>query len=284
MGPLNSLNRRILRALLAALVITGAVGLAGCGASSPPVQAEAPSASTGETGATAASESTKFDVKRTGTWGFRIDSTPRPDEVMPENGAYFRVKLEIGEMTRLTDPDSIDQFASWGLSCAEVNAEQAVMIPLRLTARNLSDVALPLRVGLLPANTTTSTFPLRPTMANKMGCWDFVRGDGEQPIAEFGGELGPGKTGSEELVFVVRDYFGERFPNGQPTELREVQLAVAPEIGSFNLEQSCFIGGRDFEYFDLNIGQDRVYPRAWLYEPPANDYVEPNSVDEPRCS
>lgn len=279
----------ITRLASTALVALALVSLTGCSDSSPPVQAEAPTATMGETGATATDEATKFDAKRTGTWGFEIDAAPKPDEVIPENGAQVRVTLDVGELTRLSAVGASGQAASWAYGCPEVDEELAVLIPLRLTARNLSNASLPLRVSLMPANTTTSTFPLRPTMANETGCWDFVSGSGDQPVADFGGDLGPSKVASEDLVFVVRDYYGERFPDGQPTELSEVQLRVLAEVvgesgESLNLEQTCFVGDRDFDYFDLNIGQDPVQPRVWLYEPPADDDVEANSVDEPRCS
>lgn len=278
----------ITRLASTAFVALALVSLTGCGDSSPPVQAEAPTATTGETGATAADESTKFAVEQTGTWGVEVSQVAQQDEVIAENGAQVMLTLDIGKLTRLSDIDPSNKFGAWANSCSEVDAAATAFIPLRLEARNWSEHSLPFQVEFLPA-LGTEQFDLRPTLADVSGCWDFVKGYGDRTAVDFGGELDSQETRTEELVFVVREYYDERFPNGRPTVLMELWMQAFPQIvddagNSLSLEQICFSGDGGYQPANRSLDSIPVVgPMLQLYGSQPSDAETWDRGDMPDC-
>lgn len=278
----------ITRLISTAIVALALVSLTGCGDSSPPVQAGTPTASTGETGATQASSSTKFDVEQTGTWGFEVAQVAEPDEVIAENGAMMMLTLDIGKLTRLADADPSNKFGAWANSCSEVDAAAAAFIPMRLKARNWSEHALPVQVEFLPS-LSTEQFELKPTLADISGCWDFVKGYGDRTVVDFGGELDPQKARTEELVFVVRNYYAERFPNGRPTVLKEMWMQAFPQMvdeagNSLSLDQICFSGTGGYSPESTSLdGVPVATPMLPIYEPSVDGSEQWEQEDMPEC-
>lgn len=248
-------------------------------------------ATTVSTGATGATKTNEFSSVRSGIWGFTVAADPAPDEVIPENGAAFRVQVSVGKLTQLRDANDASPYAQWAKNCADIEESSVALIPLRLRAQNISNHDLPITVNLAP-NLSTPQYALRPTLANADGCWDFVKGRGLQTTADFDGNLAAGKAATEDMVFVARQYYDDGFPNGRPTELREIQVQLGAEVAgqagsALTLEQTCFSGRPDFDYFDLNTSSvpnhDPVLPRMWLFKPPADDRPQAGTIDLPRC-